>query len=81
MVLCPELSESENGFIVYSIDRPPPFPFGTEAMYVCDPGYGVDRGDGVLVCLGDSVNTVGEWSGEEPQCVRKYETVYLMDTF
>ncbi len=69
-VLCPELDDPENGFIIYSTndDQQPPFPFGTEARYVCNSGFGVARGDGVRVCLGDVVNTVGEWTGEIPEC-------------
>ncbi len=67
-MFCPDLLEPENGNIIYSMDQLPPFQFGTEARYVCNSGLGVARGDGVRVCLGDVVNTVGEWTGETPQC-------------
>ncbi|XP_064406055.1 complement receptor type 1-like isoform X3 [Halichondria panicea] len=67
-VVCPELSEPENGTITYSINQPPPFPLGTEAKYTCNLGLGLERGDVLRVCLGDVVNTVGQWNGAEPHC-------------
>ncbi len=67
-MVCPELSEPENGTITYSINQPPPFPFGTEAKYTCNFGLGLEGGDVLRVCLGDVVNTVGQWNGAAPQC-------------
>ncbi|XP_064406058.1 uncharacterized protein LOC135351076 [Halichondria panicea] len=67
-VVCLELTEPENGTITYSINQPPPFPLGTEAKYTCNLGLGLEGGDVLRVCLGDVVNTVGQWNGAAPQC-------------
>ena len=70
-VLCPALPDPVNGVITYSTSEPAPFQFGTEVQYACDPGFGLEGGDGVRMCLGNATNTVGVWEGVAPMCSGK----------
>lgn len=67
-VSCPALPDVTNGQLVYSIDSPPPYNFGTRVEYSCDTGYGISGGEGVLFCGGDGSSILGSWSGLSPTC-------------
>ncbi len=50
------------------------FDFGTEALYNCSAGYFLnDTGANIKRTCQDNnqLDTVGEWSGEAPTCVRE----------
>lgn len=62
VVVCPELSEPENGDIKYSAM---PTVYNSVAEYNCTSGHMLD-GNQERVCQSD-----GTWSGISPSCRRK----------
>ncbi len=70
-VSCPALPTAGiNGQITYSVDTPPPYAYGTVAMYVCDSSYGV-TGDSTLICGGDGSDSAGTWGSSTTTCERE----------
>ena len=62
VVDCGRLDNPENGFVVFTTTT-----VGSPAQYSCKLGY-LLLGEDIRVCT-----ETGEWSDEEPECVRKSE--------
>ena len=67
-IVCLNLSNVENGVIIYSSSTAP-WPHGTNATYQCDEGFGLDGGDDIRTCGGDSNNYIGYWTGTALNCL------------
>ena len=63
VIMCPALTDPENGMITYSTVVSFDFEFMTTATYSCDTGYALVGGDTVRTCAGDR-----EWNGTAPIC-------------
>ncbi len=59
--MCPELGDPVNGSVDVDGNTP-----GSTASYECGDGFAL-VGNQSRVCLDN-----GEWSGEEPQCIRMF---------
>ncbi len=71
-VQCSELPSIPNGSIVYVENDVSPFDLGTIATYMCNDGFFVD-GDNERSCtIGQAGTSNRVWTGQEPQCVRKF---------
>ena len=61
-VMCPPLPDPENATIFVTGQA-----VGSQATYICSSGFVVRPGDVIIRnCL-----PTGEWSGSEPQCIRR----------
>ena len=75
-IMCPDLPDPSNGYIMYAmenmppteVDMTPPFDFMTVANYECNTGYGLFGGDTMRTCAG--LGPTGEWNGTAPTCHR-----------
>ncbi len=67
-IRCIELSDPVNGYIEYSSGSIGDQSFGATAIYVCEHGFGIARGDRVRTCEGDGSSTAGNWTGIAPLC-------------
>ena len=67
-IMCPDLPDPSNGFILYAMNMTPPFDFMTVANYECNTGYGLFGGDTMRTCAG--LDPTGEWNGTAPTCQR-----------
>lgn len=64
VVMCPTLSNPANGLVVMSTNS-----VDSTAGYFCKDGFRFREGDPIVrICMQN-----GEWSGIEPQCIRKSE--------
>ena len=59
VITCPTLENPTNGRVRVSGQT-----VGSRAIYSCNPGYKID-GNSRRRCMDD-----GQWSGEDPRCVR-----------
>ena len=67
-VMCPMLSDPENGVITYSEDFNSSLGFMETATYSCNTGFGLSSGDTVRTCVG-AAGSSGEWTGAAaPTC-------------
>ncbi len=65
--MCPRLANPNNGNVLLV-----GLTVGSRATYFCHPGFNIRRTDIIFrECLSS-----GEWSGEEPLCIRKQTTPY-----
>ncbi len=69
-IVCPDLTEPTNGYIIYATDTIALFDYQTAATYSCDDGFGLLGGDLLRSCVGSSSGP-GEWSGTAPTCEGK----------
>ena len=61
-ICCGDLCDIANGKVVIAPDSK----LGSSAKYSCEPGYILKGTYKKRTCLAS-----GEWSGEEPSCIRK----------
>ena len=47
------------------------YPYGTLAVYMCVPGFGL-LGSGTRTCGGDGSSTTGSFDGSAPSCVGEW---------
>ncbi len=59
--------------ITYSSDDTANYSIDTVATYSCVEGYFLEMNDTERTCKDDEdgIDDIGEWSGEEPHCVRE----------
>ncbi len=69
---CEAVDAIPNGVLTYSVDKTDDFPSGTTAMYVCNDGYVLMNGNSVRVCQVETGSASGNFTGVEPDCIRKY---------
>ena len=70
--MCEDIPDPENGDIEYSVDTTATFEVQTTATYSCDPGYSLQGGNMVRICVGTVESPVGMFDGEAPSCEREY---------
>ncbi|XP_064384964.1 uncharacterized protein LOC135333878 isoform X2 [Halichondria panicea] len=66
-IMCPDLSEPDNGFVTFAVDTSSPYDYLTMATYGCNTDYGLSSGENVRTCVLSSIGG-GEWSGNAPSC-------------
>ena len=68
-ILCPNISNLENGSIEFETDTEWPFDLGTMATYMCLPGFRLHGGTTVRTCQSSGPGVPnGTWSGVAPSC-------------
>ena len=70
---CDPIPPPANAGIGYSADANTEgsYSFGTEASYMCDPGYSLASGDETRTCEMNGGSTTGMWSGIQAVCEGK----------
>ena len=80
IIECSPLSTITNGTISYSPDVTPDHDLGTKATYTCEAGFYLE-GSEVRVCMDDEgMDTIGVWSGQEPNCICKLSCKGIFST-
>ncbi len=70
--MCEDISDPENGNIVFETDTTATFDVLTKATYSCDPGYSLQGSDVVRNCTGNVNNPLGTFDGVAPTCEREW---------
>ena len=71
---CPALSPPTNGHITFIGDDTAPYNLSTNAVYDCDVGYELIKGDVTRTCVNSNFQV--QWSGIAPQCACKQYNYY-----
>ena len=75
VIQCTPLPDIPNGRIEYGPDTTANYMLGTTATYICNNGFFLDLsvGNEVRTCEDDDgLDNLGEFTGSQPTCIRKY---------